>query len=72
MADKSFVNTPVEMIANPPAGNRGGPGSYDKIPGYPGRTHSPNAVPEKFLEETPPSIEKATNVPAQASSGPKE
>lgn len=51
-----FVNSPMKPIATPPAGYKGGPGVYDnaKVPpqnAYP-RTPSPNAVPEKFFEET--------------------
>ena len=29
MAKNGFVNTPVDMIATPPKGNKGGPGTYD-------------------------------------------
>jgi len=44
------IETPVEPCAQPPKGNKGGPGEYDGMKGYPGRTSSPNAVPEKFIE----------------------
>lgn len=46
----NIIETPVKLPANPPAGYKGGPGSYDGMPGYPGRTPSPNAAPEKFLD----------------------
>ena len=50
MKFNNIVETPVEGCANPPAGNRGGPGVYDGEKGFPGRTPSPNAVPEKTYD----------------------
>jgi|WetSurMetagenome_2_1015567.scaffolds.fasta_scaffold01234_6 hypothetical protein len=62
-----FVDTPMDMIAQPPKGNRGGPGVYDgenqgPFSGYK-RTSSPNAVPEKLYDGSVPSVEKATIMP---------
>lgn len=45
------IATPVDMVATPPSKKKGGSGSYDGEPGYPGRTSSPNAVPEKTREK---------------------
>lgn len=59
--DSSFVNSPAECPAEPPSGYKGtGGGSYDgaRGPGLPGRTSSPNAVPERTYEPDPPSIKK--------------
>ncbi len=47
---KSIVNSPAKPIAQPPAGYKGGPGQYDGEKGYPGRTKSPNGVPEKIRD----------------------
>lgn len=53
----SFCESPFEGIAGkPPAGNKGGPGEYDGIKGYPGRTGSSNGVPEKFVDKTGLSV----------------
>ena len=50
-----FVVGPMKNIADPPKGNRGGPGDYDGANGHglPVRTPSPNGVPEKFIERIP-------------------
>jgi hypothetical protein len=57
-----FVDTPVDMIGNPPKGNKGGPGVYngeDQGPfsGYK-RTPSPDAVPEKLYDGSIPTTGK--------------
>jgi hypothetical protein len=49
-----IIETPVEPCAQPPKGNKGGPGTYDGMTGYPGRTPSPNAVPEKIIDGQKP------------------
>jgi hypothetical protein len=49
MADK-LVESPAQLVAEPPAGNRGGDGTYDGIANYPKRTGSPNGVPEKLID----------------------
>lgn len=51
MAEKEFVCTPVEKIAEPPAGNKGGAGTYNGVPGMTPRTPSKNAVPEKTFDK---------------------
>jgi hypothetical protein len=62
MAKESFVNTPVDMIATPPANNKGGPGVYngeDQGPfGSYKRTSSPDAVPEKTYDGEIPTTGK--------------
>lgn len=45
------VKSPLDLPKSPPSDNRGGPGDYNGEPNYPGRTSSPNAVPEKTCEE---------------------
>lgn len=45
------TKSPLDLPASPPSDNRGGPGTYNGCPGYPARTPSPNAVPEKTYEE---------------------
>ncbi len=51
--DSSLIHTPMDDIVGNPKEHRGGPGVYDGEPGLPGRTPSPNAVPEKTYDETP-------------------
>lgn len=52
MSEKFSVESPFEGIAGgPPADCKGGPGEYNETPGYPGRTPSPNAAPEKFYDK---------------------
>jgi hypothetical protein len=67
MADSKFVETPMEPIAKAPAGYKGGPGVYDgekNLPaGMPGRTHSPNGVPEKVRDGSVPSVDKNVILP---------
>lgn len=63
----SFVNTPMDMIAHPPKGNKGGPGTYDgddngPVSGY-RRTHSPDGVPEKLYDGSVPSVGKPVIMP---------
>lgn len=53
-----FVNSPAEPIATPPKGYRGSNGEYDGEKGYPGRTTSPNGVPEKVRDGGMPSVNK--------------
>ena len=55
--DKSFVDPTMPLLKDPPADYKGGPGKYDGQPGWPGRTPSPNAVPEKILEDAMPGIQ---------------
>lgn len=44
----SIIKSPATQAAKPPKGNRGtAPGTYNGEKGYPGRTSSPNAPPEK-------------------------
>ena len=67
MAKDSFVTTPVDMIANPPKGNKGGPGVYNGEDAAPfsqyKRTPSPDAVPEKTYDGSMPSVEKTVIMP---------
>ena len=67
MAKNSFVQTPVDMVATPPKGNKGGPGVYngdDQAPfsGY-RRTNSPNGVPEKLYDRSVPTTGKKEILP---------
>ena len=67
MAKDSFVNTPMDMIATPPKGNKGGPGVYggeDVAPfsNYK-RTPSPNAVPEKLYDGSLPKTKESAILP---------
>lgn len=50
-----IVESPAELCAKPPAGNRGGPGVYDGLnnPNLPKRTGN-SGVPEKILEGQAP------------------
>ena len=48
-----FYEGPAKPIAPPPSGNKGGDGVYDETPGYPGRTSSDDALPEKFYDSIP-------------------
>lgn len=62
MAESKFIDTPLDMIAHPPAGNKGGPGVYNgedtaPLSGYK-RTSSPNAVPEKLRDGSVPKVDK--------------
>lgn len=57
MADKETVCTPSEKLAGE-GSTKGGPGTYNGEPGYPPRTPSPNAVPEKTYEEGKLNISK--------------
>ena len=50
MKIKSMIATPVEPVANPPSGNKGGSGTYDGEKGYPARTKSKAGVPEKVRD----------------------
>jgi len=44
------IETPAEPVGKPPAGNKGGPGTYDGVDGYPKRTGSSSGVPEKITD----------------------
>lgn len=62
MAKNSFVKTPVDMIATPPKGYKGGPGVYDgenvgPFSSYK-RTSTPNGVPEKIKDGAIPTTGK--------------
>lgn len=52
-----IVCTPTKMLGTPPSDNRGGPGEYNGANdnGFPTRTPSPNALPEKFIDANVPS-----------------
>lgn len=53
--DKGLFKTSAEDICvGNPGDKKGGPGTYDGISGYPQRTHSPNALPEKVIDSQPP------------------
>ena len=57
MAKDKLVESPFTGIAGDyPSNCKGGPGEYDGTRGYPGRTGSPNGVPEKFVDKTGLSI----------------
>jgi hypothetical protein len=62
MAKNSFVNTPMDMIATPPKGNKGGPGVYDGENQGPfashKRTPSKDGVPEKLYDGSIPTTGK--------------
>lgn len=52
MAKDKFVESPFNGISGDyPSNCKGGPGEYDGMPGWPGRTGSPNGVPEKFIDK---------------------
>jgi hypothetical protein len=53
-----FICGPTKPMAPLPKGNKGGPGVYNgvKSGNLPGRTPSPNAVPEKVTEGARPQI----------------
>jgi hypothetical protein len=67
MAKNSFVDSPVEMIGQPPKGNKGtGSGTYngeDQAPfsSY-RRTSSPDAVPEKIYDGNIPETGKDSTI----------
>jgi len=52
-----FVDSPMKPIGSMPSDYKGGPGKYNGQPGWPGRTPSPNAVPEKTFEEAMPGVQ---------------
>jgi hypothetical protein len=68
MAKKNgFVSTPVDMVAQPPAGYKGSKGVYNgedqgAFAGYK-RTSSPNAVPEKTYDGSMPATKKDVILP---------
>jgi hypothetical protein len=55
---KNIIKSSANMIATPPSGNKGGPGTYNGEPkgvvGSHTRTKSPNAVPEKIYDGSVP------------------
>ena len=63
MSDFS-VDSPMKPIAQPPTGNKGGPGTYDGEPGYPKRTSTPNGPPEKVRDA---SVQKPSGEPGPTS-----
>jgi hypothetical protein len=50
----NLIKSPVEPIASPPKGNKGGPGTYDGEEGYKKRTPSSDGVPEKIYDDVGP------------------
>lgn len=53
--DKSLIETTAgDLCVGNPNDHRGGSGQYDGISGYPQRTSSPNALPEKDIDACPP------------------
>lgn len=46
---KKPIHTPAEY-KSPPAGYKGGPGTYDGEKGYPGRTSGHSGPPEKVRD----------------------
>ncbi len=53
-----FIDSPMTPIASPPSGNKGtGGGTYDGLDGYPKRTSSPNACPEKTIDGNVPTAQ---------------
>lgn len=48
--NENFVVSPNDPPARFPRDYRGGPGEYDGEGGYPERTSSPNAAPEKIID----------------------
>lgn len=53
--DKNLLKTSADDVCvGNPSDHKGGPGTYDGISGYPQRTHSPNALPEKVIDGQPP------------------
>lgn len=61
-----FCNSPLDY-QKPPKNNKGGPGVYDGETGYPGRTSSPDAVPEKVRDGNVPDSKSGLEIdtPAQ-------
>ena len=58
MADKSFVMSPAECMAEPKT--KGGPGEYNGEPGLQKRTMGPNSQPEKTYEPWDPKGDSST------------
>lgn len=59
MSDNPISSSADIAPASAPAGNKGtGGGTYDGVKGLPGRTSSPNAVPEKLIDATTPAMPK--------------
>jgi len=52
--DKGLIHTPVEPCAVPPKDHKGGPGTYDGLDGFKKRTPSPDAAPEKIIDDVGP------------------
>lgn len=46
-----LVKTPMTDIPGTPSDHRGGEGVYNGEPNWPGRTSSPNALPEKTYDK---------------------
>jgi hypothetical protein len=60
--DEDFVVSPMDPPARYPEDCKGGPGIYDGESGYPERTHSPNAAPEKIIDG---NLKGVTNLPPE-------
>jgi len=64
-----FVNTPMDIIATPPKGNKGGPGVYNGEDQGPfssyKRTPSSDAVPEKTYDGSIPTTGKGEVSPGK-------
>ena len=65
MTKDKFCDSPMDY-EKPPAGYRGGPGQYNGEKGYPGRTSSPNAVPEKVRDENVPDQKGGISIDSPA------
>ena len=48
--DKKLITTPADELCGDPNDRKGAEGLWDSEPGLPGRTPSPNAVPEKIRD----------------------
>lgn len=58
--DQNFVVSPNIPPARYPEDCKGGPGIYNGESGYPERTPSPNAAPEKIIDG---NLKGQTNIP---------
>ena len=56
--NKKLVSTPIQDLVGDPKNLQPGKGIWNGEPGFPGRTSSPNAVPEKIREEASPFVKK--------------
>ncbi len=58
-----FCDSPMKTLTQPSSGKATGGGTFDGEPGYPKRTSSPNAVPEKVREPITGSKDLNTDSP---------